>query len=648
MKKYKKIAIYILFIGIISVLVGSSYAFFNYTRTGATSTLIVGNIYMNHTQGTAINLIDEFPEKKEVARERNDNSVTIQVTGYNDSEKDIYYKLMLNHGDEVVDRTRIADQFLRFDLIEILPNNEERYIVYNENFDTINNTILVKDRIDAGTSSSASVTRTYQLRMWISDDILISDTDLEANYTTDEYEELFASVKITVKGDTEDVYYYSSFDDAITAINSGTYASNTTRSLAKAGIYIDSDDNSTNLVLYDDIDASTYFEINEPVNINLYGYSVNDIATERRAIGFEVYANSTISNGVINSRANGNGHNFYFYTENADLVINNIETHSLLATLGDVDYTTGIQADTSSNIIMKNSNVDLGVFVSARGGKLTTSNVEANGTVRVVTNSTTELNDSKFYNQNKYLADIYSNATLKATNTKIFSDSPGCYIGNNGAYFNDSVGIINRGTLIFNSGYVFGTNAAVTTYSGSKTYVYGGTFESTDHGGFYFAHGASGVAYIENANIGGINYPAEGRLRPNGKVNTIEVDGATYNIEEVQAAYYMGDGPSYNGEELYIVNSNLYADGGEFIIMKSSTPQQSMYFSGTKFINTRTGQHFRMQNFDSMRLYLGVGNDFGLVNTVYNNGSNVSFDVARAAGAIIDTNVDYKGIVSPE
>ena len=234
---------------------------------------------------------------------------------------------------------------------------------------------------------------------------------------------------------------------------------------------------------------------------------------------------------------------------------------------------------------------------------------------------------------------------MEVNNSKIFADSPACYTNNStGSLYLCTTAIINSGTLIFNSGYVYGTHSAVQTNNGSKTYVYGGTFESSGTGGLYFTHGANGVAYVENANIGGVSYPAEGKLRPNGVIPTY--DG--YTRFEARAAFYQGGERTENGESLYLVNCNLYARGGEFIVMRNSTPQQNIYISGTKFLNTRDDQYIRLQNFDGMRLYLGSGNEYGLIDKVYNNGEKVSFDVAREAGAIIDTNVNYKDIVRPE
>ncbi len=623
-KTKKQLIITISVIVLLMILSTTSYAFFNYTRTGGTNELLVGNIYFNHTQGNTIDLLDEFPEKKEVARERNDNYITLQITGLNESEKDIYYKLMLNHGDDVAGRTRIADNYLKFDLIEELSNSEERYILYNESFETINNTILVRDRIDAGTSSN--VQRNYVLRMWIDEKLLISDTDEDADYTTDEYNELFASVKVTAKADTENVYYYDTFANVVTAINDKTYESNTDRANANLGIYIDSDDNSTNLVLYDDTDVGNYHIIREPININLYGYTLNFQGQSGGYTTILVFTKDTlIENGTVAGAYFDEDFSYGLSPQVGKTVMNNIYIPK------PVNLGKSVILPYNAEVIIKNSIIDEKnrIQQDQSAGKQTVMhfiNTEYYSEFRVLSGSKAIIDDSYF-----------------------FADSPGCYLNPNTDQYHDcTAGIYNYGELIFNSGYVFGTHSGIQANTGSKTYVYGGTFESTDHGGFYFNQGPSGIAYIENANIGGIDYPANGKYRQNGTVNSIEYNGATYNLEEVRAAFYSGGSTAQNGESVYLVNCNIYAKGSEIIVVRSSTPQQNVYFSGTKFTNTNANQYIRLQKFDTMKLYFGIGNDFGLVNQVYNSGTTVPFATARAAGAIIDTNVDYKDILSPE
>ena len=50
-------------------------------------------------------------------------------------------------------------------------------------------------------TDSKEVNLTYKLRVWVDDDITISDTDESADYKTDEWQKLYASIKIRVDGD---------------------------------------------------------------------------------------------------------------------------------------------------------------------------------------------------------------------------------------------------------------------------------------------------------------------------------------------------------------------------------------------------------------------------------------------------------------
>ncbi len=624
-------------------LVGVSYAFFNYTRTGAANTLVVGNIYFNHTQGDAITLLNEFPMPSAEARERSDNYVTFQITGKNESERDVYYKLMISHGNDIEGRDRIDDKYLRFDLIEILSDNTEKYLVYDESFDTINNTVLLKDRVEAGTTNT--ITRNYKLRMWIDKDLKISDTDDDKDYTSADFEKLFASVKVTVKGDTPKVYYYSSLDDAATAINAETINSEQGRSTAKVGVYTDSDDNTTNLVFYDDIDVTNSIDFNKSVDINLYG---NTITIHKRSTNSSTflafYEDSSVQNGTINGEDTYDSVNYFGLAfDEIHGVINNVNFPTVSSDDGYI-----IQSNGGGDLTIKNSTVGYGQIHANYSSNVNLVNSHTDTQLVIYSNSTSTVTDSEMYNGDTKDSIIYvwdSGSKLVVNNSKIFADSPGCYIKDGEeTYYNASIGIMNAGTLIFNSGYVFGTHSAVETAPGSKTYVYGGTFESTDHGGFYFAHGPSGVAYIENANINGISYPAEGKYRPNGSAPTF--DG--YHLEEGKVSFYIGGETSENNEEVYMVNCNISAVGSQFLVMRYSTPIHSLYMSGCKFNNTRDNHYVRIDYVDKMRLYNGYNNDFGVINKFGKLDPFMTYDEAVQNGTIVVTNANYKGVKKPE
>ena len=71
-------------------LIGLTYAFFNYTRTGQANNLGTGRIYFNTSEGNAINLTNMFPMTAAEADEASIDSITVGITGdttYTDGEE---------------------------------------------------------------------------------------------------------------------------------------------------------------------------------------------------------------------------------------------------------------------------------------------------------------------------------------------------------------------------------------------------------------------------------------------------------------------------------------------------------------------------------------------------------------------------------
>ena len=195
----------ILLISLLSI----SYAIFSYNKVGETQRLITGNLYLvlnDDTEGFSINNV--LPMTKEEARKRNDNVMTFSVSGKNTSKKDnIYYEIMLKNGDEEANKTRFNPEHLVFDLIEVGENNEETYLLDAVSFPSIDGRRIWVDTVLHDTTSV--VQRTYKLRMWLSENVLISDSDLNADYTAHkdpltDYKNRYASVRILVSGDLKE------------------------------------------------------------------------------------------------------------------------------------------------------------------------------------------------------------------------------------------------------------------------------------------------------------------------------------------------------------------------------------------------------------------------------------------------------------
>ena len=93
MKEIKDKKIFFLIVGIAILVigvVGVTYAFFNYTRTGAVNNIGTGRIYFNSTQNGALNMTNIFPMKSTEASTAELDSVTVGIVGdttYADGEE---------------------------------------------------------------------------------------------------------------------------------------------------------------------------------------------------------------------------------------------------------------------------------------------------------------------------------------------------------------------------------------------------------------------------------------------------------------------------------------------------------------------------------------------------------------------------------
>ena len=84
MNKYLKYGFIIVSSILIVILIGVTYAFFNYTRTGAANNVRVGNIYFSSNEGNAITLTNMFPMTQLEAESADLDELTISLQGNTD------------------------------------------------------------------------------------------------------------------------------------------------------------------------------------------------------------------------------------------------------------------------------------------------------------------------------------------------------------------------------------------------------------------------------------------------------------------------------------------------------------------------------------------------------------------------------------
>ena len=146
-------------------------------------------------------------------------------------EKDIWYEILLNHGETSegkVESSRIKDYFLRFRLTKVNDNNTEEVLLSNIGYANLSNQKIYVETIPQNTMREIS--NTYRLYMWIDESVVIGNYNQD--YTMEEWNDAFASIKVNVLGDFierkfayEDIYNVTDAS-CFTFITTGTYTVN--------------------------------------------------------------------------------------------------------------------------------------------------------------------------------------------------------------------------------------------------------------------------------------------------------------------------------------------------------------------------------------------------------------------------------------
>mgnify|MGYP006939891473 CR=1 FL=1 len=192
----KVISISLIIILILVVTLGISYAIFNFLGVGSKNQVaITGDIYMHYNGSDTITLTNMVPMSESEALARTDNVFNFTITGKNTSNKDIYYGIYLEEGAEQAGKTRIKPN----DVMVYLESDGDK-LVNSLRYQDFTNHIYV-DMIPANTTNEIS--KNYSLRVWLREGIIVSDTESNASYTTEEWANAYLSLKVRVDGNLE-------------------------------------------------------------------------------------------------------------------------------------------------------------------------------------------------------------------------------------------------------------------------------------------------------------------------------------------------------------------------------------------------------------------------------------------------------------
>ena len=190
----KKIIIVSIILGVLVLTISLTYAVFSMSKTGQNSNLVVGDVYMHYANGSkSINLTSVMPSETYDAT----SFFEFIIDGKNTTtNKDIWYEIILKHGDVVSGKTRIKDNLLKFTLTET-KNGTTTTVFDGRSYGDLTNKRIWVNTINKNTTSEVSIT--YRLYMWISNNTVIGNVNQD--YTTEEWKNVFASIKVDVAGD---------------------------------------------------------------------------------------------------------------------------------------------------------------------------------------------------------------------------------------------------------------------------------------------------------------------------------------------------------------------------------------------------------------------------------------------------------------
>ena len=209
--KSKKI-LFMIIIGVVlvSLIFLSSYAFFSYIRESNDNVVSAGKIHLNFEEnGDNILLINRFPMPDSeaynmIANEGEVTNIEFNVTGYYTGGGTLGYKVSAVKGETVTDMNRFPDEHVKLFLTG--KTNDFGSFTIQNGFDTEDGTngkygaLASNGNSGVDTNNGGEIIlatgqvaeeesiHTYNMKMWIDNNIKISDTESTYTYCASERE----------------------------------------------------------------------------------------------------------------------------------------------------------------------------------------------------------------------------------------------------------------------------------------------------------------------------------------------------------------------------------------------------------------------------------------------------------------------------
>lgn len=169
--KKRKLNVLIVFLIVISCI-GVSYAIFTYNKSLDMGALVGSEIYFKITNNEDVTGSNCFPMDASRARNISDNTITFTIEGKNTTSSTLTYTIDIVNR-KVNGKENIPFKFVNIDLVDsnnIFYANDVNLVDYKSNLPSF--TVSPNTDYQIG----------YVVRFWVNKDILISDSNVYANY----------------------------------------------------------------------------------------------------------------------------------------------------------------------------------------------------------------------------------------------------------------------------------------------------------------------------------------------------------------------------------------------------------------------------------------------------------------------------------
>lgn len=170
----KGLAFVLLFI---VVIFGTTYAIFNFTKTGTANTFSTSTVDFDFSEDTLMDVSNDFPQDADLSNDeliavKSTHAGTLSVSGHNTLTNGVKYSIYVIHGDDITGKQRLNDSSIMFQFTSDFTSGANGFTVLTNDYATPSNLIFDNDGkalISTGLVKNTSelTTVNYNFYMWM-------------------------------------------------------------------------------------------------------------------------------------------------------------------------------------------------------------------------------------------------------------------------------------------------------------------------------------------------------------------------------------------------------------------------------------------------------------------------------------------------